>query len=155
MWHWTKPCWFSLPSTANLKFLTENVPDRLAFQSTETSILTQTMLPCIIYLREGEANEKKLNTETEISRKEQKVALGSQDLRVTESKTVTNKTWSNVQYCVKSEPEMLVNCYISFYFTRSPPFHNKHIKPIINIENKHILVHIMCQNHLKFNSNHS
>lgn len=32
MWYWTKPWWLSLPCTANLIFLMENIPDRLLFQ---------------------------------------------------------------------------------------------------------------------------
>lgn len=67
-WHWTKHCWFSPPSTANLIFLTENVPDRLAFQSAAGYVALHYLF------KEEKANKKKLNMETEISRKEQKLA---------------------------------------------------------------------------------
>lgn len=74
MWHWIKPCWFSLPSTANFIFLTENIPDRLAFQVSR-DFHTHANSAVLHYLfKEGEANEKKLNSETEIYRKEPKLA---------------------------------------------------------------------------------
>ena len=63
-----------IPSTANLIFLTENIPDRLAFQVSR-DFRTHTDATALHYLfQEDEAKKKKQNPETEISHEEQKLA---------------------------------------------------------------------------------
>lgn len=97
---------------------------RLVFQVSR-DFQTHANSAALHYLfKEGEANERKLNPETEISHTEKKPTLNSQ--KFTENKAITNEIENNCQYFVKIEPEILVNCDFLFYSTGSSSFNNKH-----------------------------
>ena len=112
-------------------FLTENIPDRLAFQVSR-DFRTHTDAAALHYLfQEDEAKKKKQNPETEISHEEQKLAT-----------KFTGPTWYRKKKkkksqlllklknllklkTVKREPEILINCSIYIY-SIGLAFYNKH-----------------------------
>lgn len=102
MWHWTKHSWFSLSSTTKPDISHRKCTGQTCFPVSR-DFHTHADYAALHYLfKEGEANEKKLNMETEISHKKQK--LPSKFIEPT-----CNRKQSHYQWNLKQLPIFFEN----------------------------------------------